>query len=75
MCASCVHLYPPAPFGSNGRRWGLFCAAYADGTGIPDAILDLQADHRKPYVGDHGIKFEQDSTKPEPDFKLLNVPK
>jgi hypothetical protein len=26
--------------------------------GIPEAILSNEADHRRPIVGDHGIRFE-----------------
>ena len=32
------------------------CAAFPDG--IPDAILDNTHDHRKPYPGDHGFRWE-----------------
>jgi 2'-5' RNA ligase len=33
-----------------------FCAAFPDG--IPAAIWDNQADHREPYEGDHGLRWE-----------------
>ena len=32
------------------------CAAYPGG--MPDEILVGEADHRNPYPGDHGIRFE-----------------
>lgn len=32
------------------------CAAFLDG--IPDVIWRAERDHRKPYPGDHGIRFE-----------------
>ena len=32
------------------------CKAYPDG--IPDAILLSKHDHRKPYPGDNGIRYE-----------------
>ena len=42
------------------------CAHHIDGTlactgfpgGIPQPILAGRRDHRKPYPGDHGIRFE-----------------
>lgn len=33
-----------------------FCAAFPDG--IPAAIYDNQVDHRQPYEGDHGLRWE-----------------
>ena len=35
---------------------GLCCIAFPDG--IPEAIRDGRVDHRKPYAGDQGIRFE-----------------
>ena len=50
------------------------CAAYPDG--IPQAILDMEVDHRKPYNGDNGITFEFDDFCTEKEKKnvtrLLN---
>ena len=35
---------------------GFTCNAFPDG--IPDAILESDHDHRKPYPGDNGIRYE-----------------
>lgn len=32
------------------------CAAFP--AGVPDEILANEFDHRKPHLGDHGIRFE-----------------
>lgn len=46
-CDTCVH-----------RHLGtLHCAAYPD-TPIPIAIANGSVDHRKPFTGDHGIRYE-----------------
>ncbi len=47
-CNNCKHYFRDKP--------GATCAAFPDG--IPDAILTGENDHRKPYPGDHGIRFE-----------------
>ena len=51
QCAHCKH------FRSEDRS-GNFCTAFPDGDGIPLAIITGEADHTKPYPGDHGIRFE-----------------
>ena len=52
LCVECRHLdRSDGPF---GKRWG--CAAFPDG--IPDAIYLGGFDHRKPFKGDNGIRFE-----------------
>jgi hypothetical protein len=56
ICYSCAHL-------NEGE--GMTCTAFPDG--IPDEILNSEADHRLPYPGDNGIQFAQSPTAPEPD--------
>ncbi|HEX8339702.1 MAG TPA: hypothetical protein VF624_02215 [Tepidisphaeraceae bacterium] len=45
QCSVCRHL--------NGRRR---CSAFP--AGIPDAIIASRHDHRQPYAGDQGVRFE-----------------
>jgi len=40
------------------------CAAFPDR--IPDAILDDEHDHHKPYPGDNGIRFEPRDEQTQP---------
>jgi hypothetical protein len=56
LCLLCQRLWA-RPSG------GLACAAFPES--IPAPLLDGQADHRKPYPGDQGIRFE-------PDWALLH---
>ncbi|NUQ01399.1 MAG: hypothetical protein HUU35_16270 [Armatimonadetes bacterium] len=49
QCICCRH------FRGWARGDGL-CAAFP--SGIPDEIMDLDHDHRQPYPGDQGIRFE-----------------
>lgn len=45
QCSFCQHL-----------RKGFVCAAFEDGT--PEEILFGEHDHREPYPGDGGVRFE-----------------
>lgn len=50
ICLVCRHFDRTAPGPSFG------CVAYP--SGIPDAIFESRVDHREPYEGDRGIRFE-----------------
>lgn len=43
---------------SNWQRGERACKAFRDGS-IPLAIWDGDNDHREPYPGDNGIRFER----------------
>jgi hypothetical protein len=47
QCFNCRHLAEGAP---------MHCSAFPNG--IPMEILLNQVDHKKPYEGDNGIRFE-----------------
>lgn len=51
LCVACKHFRESVP------GPGLYCAAYPDGDGIPEAIYMSRVDHRRPYDGDHGIQY------------------
>ena len=52
QCANCKHLDPIPRSGPFTFK----CAAFPGG--IPSEILEARHDHRKPFPGDHGIRFE-----------------
>lgn len=49
QCIRCIHL-------DESPATGMVCTAFRDG--IPTAILTGDHDHREPYPGDNGIRFE-----------------
>lgn len=54
LCATCKHLWLVP---NKGSDYGFFCDAYPDG--VPKEILSLAVDHKKPYKGDHGIRYKE----------------
>jgi hypothetical protein len=50
MCIECKHYI------EGGDEPGFRCEAFPDG--IPDEIFEGGFNHRKPYKGDNGIRFE-----------------
>lgn len=51
QCGFCRH-FRRAQVGGN------FCDAFPGGEGIPSPIIDNEHDHRTPYNGDGGMRFE-----------------
>lgn len=62
LCIICQRLRS-----SHGGR--LACAAFPEG--IPAALLQGSVDHRQPYPGDQGIRFEPDWDAPREALALL----
>lgn len=66
QCATCTYLRSPfnrqTPEGVT-RSW---CEAFP--SGIPEAVWENRADHRKPVEGDHGVRWtprDDDAVFPE----------
>ena len=49
-CMDCANL-------NREDIYGLTCKAFPDG--IPDAIINGERNHREPFKGDGGIRFEK----------------
>ena len=58
QCYRCRHLDREAAASLHVMR----CTAFPDE--IPHAIAGNKHDHRKPFPGDHGIRFEPLKTEP-----------
>jgi hypothetical protein len=74
QCFECVHLDRSASF--NPIR----CHAFPDGVPVP--IQMNKHDHRQPYPGDHGIRFEPSESairlgliSPDPPYDHLTLPR
>lgn len=55
ICIACSRL---TSVGDTARAARPACAAFP--TGVPEQIWEGGADHREPFPGDHGIRFDLD---------------
>jgi hypothetical protein len=51
QCATCVHFHPENMLNTT-------CNAFPEGEGIPWSIILGEHDHRLPFEGDQGIRYE-----------------
>jgi len=58
ICMFCSRFLPLSER-RRSEKEGLYCDAFPDPPGIPEAIIFNQHDHRLPYAGDHGLQFER----------------
>lgn len=56
-------------FCSRKKRGENVCDAFPDG--IPDEILRNDADHRKPFKGDRGVRFNPKNEKAKREIKRI----
>jgi hypothetical protein len=65
QCDACIHLNREASY--NPMR----CDAFPEG--IPVPIQANKHDHRKPYPGDHGIRYEQIRPGPQAEVAVWAI--
>lgn len=63
QCDACARLRPKTDLDDP-----MTCDAFPDG--IPDVIWNNQADHRRPFDGDGGIRFEARAGDAYPEWAL-----
>ena len=61
-CLSCKHFIESFPTPPGEEATWMRCLAFDR---IPAEIVNNQFDHRKPYPGDRGIRFEPQEDTPE----------
>lgn len=66
QCFTCVHWVSPLSTDDPGGPQT--CAAFP--AGIPHMIWANRADHRNPYPGDHGVRWESDG-RPFPEYAMV----
>lgn len=69
QCLSCRHWI--SPIGQVGEA-AQVCAAFPDG--IPEQIWWNNADHRKPFPGDHGVRWAALDGAEFPEWALQESP-